>query len=69
MERSALDTVQLLGLDMMVAVTLAVLVAAAAWQLLAAAWPGLARVFWRRRRALPTSPRDVYATQEWGPSH
>jgi len=54
---------------MMVGVTLAVLVAAAAWQLLAAAWPGLARVFWRRRRALPTSPRDVYATQEWGPSH
>jgi hypothetical protein len=68
MERSWLDTVQLLGLDVMAAVILGILVTAAIWQLVIALWNALARMSWRRRRVLPTSPRDAYATQEWGPA-
>jgi hypothetical protein len=68
MERSWLDTVQLLGLDVMVAVILMIVVTAATWQLVVALWGTLARMARRRRRVLPTSPRDAYATQEWGPA-
>jgi hypothetical protein len=68
MERSWLDTVQLLGLDVMVAVILMIVVTAAMWQLGVALWDAVARMARRRRRVLPTSPRDAYATQEWGPA-
>jgi|MudIll2142460700_1097286.scaffolds.fasta_scaffold2951350_1 tetrahydromethanopterin S-methyltransferase subunit E len=68
MERGWIETVQMLGLDMMVAVTLGVLVTAAIWQLVIALWNALARMARRKRRVLPTSPRDAYATQEWGPA-
>ena len=68
MERGWIETVQMLGLDMMVAVILGVLVTAAIWQLVVALWNALARMARRKRRALPTSPRDAYATQEWGPA-
>jgi hypothetical protein len=68
MERSWLDTVQLLGLDVMVAVILGVLVTAATWQLVIALWNALARMARHRQRVLPTSPCDAYATQEWGPA-
>jgi len=68
MERGWIETVQMLGLDMMVAVILGVLVTAAIWQLVIALWNALARMARRNRRVLPTSPRDAYATQEWGPA-
>ena len=68
MERGWIETVQMLGLDMMVTVTLGVLVTAAIWQLVIALWNALARMARRKRRVLPTSPRDAYATQEWGPA-
>jgi len=68
MERSWLDTIQLLGLDVMVALILAGLVASALWRMGAVLVHMLSRVFWRRRPALPTSPRDVLPGQEWGPS-
>jgi hypothetical protein len=68
MERSWLDTVQLLGLDVMTAVIVLMLVALAAWQRRAALGHALVRLVRHRRRVLPTSPRDVYTTQEWGPS-
>lgn len=69
MERSWLDTIQLLGLDVMVMVVFAMLVALEALHLLRAIRRRLGGVIRRRRRTLPTSPRDVYTTQEWGPSH
>jgi hypothetical protein len=51
-----------LGLDFIVRLSVAI------WQLVIALWNTLARTAWRRRRVLPTSPRDAYATQEWGPA-
>jgi hypothetical protein len=68
MERSWLDTVQLLGLDVMVAVIVLMLLAQAIWPLGVTLGHVLARVLRHRRRVLPTSPRDAYPTQEWGPS-
>lgn len=68
MERSWLDTIQLLGLDVMAGLILAGLVASALWRVGAGLVHLVVRVFRRRRPALPTSPRDVLPGQEWGPS-
>jgi hypothetical protein len=68
MERSWLDTVQLLGLDVMTAVIVLMLVVLAARRLGSTLGHALVRLVRHRRRVLPTSPRDVYTTQEWGPS-
>jgi len=68
MERSWLETVQLLGLDTMVALILLALVISALWKLLATLVHFGREAFRRKARVLPTSPRDVYPAQEWGPS-
>ena len=66
MERSWLETVQLLGLDVMTAVVLAMLLADAAGRLLA----GIGRAVLRRRRpAAEADAHDPWPTQEWRPSH
>jgi hypothetical protein len=70
MERSWLETVQLLGLDVMTAVVLAMVLADAVGRLLA----GLGRaVLGRRRRsaraATETEAHDPWPPQEWRPSH
>ena len=70
MERSWLETVQLLGLDVMTAVVLAMLLADAAGRLLA----GIGRAAFRRRRpaarpAAEADAHDPWPTQEWRPSH
>lgn len=69
MERGWLETVQFLGLDLMVALILLALAASALWRLLAGSVEALSRLIQRRRPGPPHSPRDVYATEEWGPSH
>lgn len=69
MERGWLETVQFLGLDLMVALILLALVASALWRLLAGLGDALSGLIRRRRPGPPTSPRDVYPTEEWGPSH
>ena len=68
MERSLLETIQLLGLDMMVAVTLLALVASAAVRLVAALAHQVGLLI---RRNVPTEldlPGDAFAPQEWRPS-
>ena len=70
MERTWLETVQLLGLDVVSAVVLAMVLADAVGRLMA----GLGRaVQGRRRRSarLPaeTEAHDPWPPQEWRPSH
>jgi hypothetical protein len=70
MELSWLETVQLLGLDVMTAVVLAMVLADAVGRLLA----GLGRAVLRRKRRLarPASDaetHDPWPPQEWRPSH
>jgi hypothetical protein len=67
MERSWLDTVQLLGLDVMLGLILAGLVASALWRLATTLIDVLRRLVRRRPRVLPTSPHDALPSQEWGP--
>ena len=70
MERSWLETVQLLGLDVMTAVVLAMVLADAVGRLLA----GVGRAIVRRKRRLArlaagTEAHDPWPPQEWRPSH
>lgn len=67
MERSWLETVQLLGLDMMVVLVLLALGIPKLWQLLVERFHAVREALRHRVRPLPTSPRDVYQAQEWGP--
>ena len=69
MERTWLETVQILGLDLQVAVILLMLLAAWLWDLAGTAIRSLGRRFGQRRRAAPTRPLDAWPSQEWGPSH
>lgn len=68
MERSWLETVQLLGLDTMVMLILLALGTPALWKLLVALVHAVRETLRHKARVLPTSPRDAYPTQEWGPS-
>ncbi len=68
MERTWLETIQLLGLDLQVAVILVTLVGVGLTDLVKTAVQGLSQRF-RRRRAAPTRPLDAWPSQEWGPSH
>ena len=68
MERTWLETIQLLGLDLQVASILLMLAGAGLVSLAKAAVHGLRQRF-RRRRAAPTRPLDAWPSQEWGPSH
>ena len=70
MELSWLETVQLLGLDVMTAVVLAMVLADAVGRLLA----GVGRAIVRRKRRLArlaaeTEAQDPWPPQEWRPSH
>jgi hypothetical protein len=70
MERSWLETVQLLGLDVMTAVVLAMVLADSVGRLLA----GIGRALLRRRRrsarpAAAADAHDPWPPQEWRPSH
>lgn len=68
MERTWLETIQLLGLDLQVASILLMLAGAGLLNLAKAVIHGLGRRF-RRRRIAPTRPLDAWPSQEWGPSH
>ena len=70
MERSWLETVQLLGLDVMTAVALAMVLADAVGRLLAGF--GRAVLGHKRRSArltAETEAQDPWPPQEWRPSH
>lgn len=69
MERTWLETIQLLGLDVEVGLILLMLVGIALSDLSRTAVQGLGRKFHRRRRIAPTRPLDAWPSQEWGPSH
>ena len=69
MELGWLETVQFLGLDLMVALILVALAVSALWRLAVGLVRGLSGLIRRRRPGPPTSPRDVFPTEEWGPSH
>jgi hypothetical protein len=68
MERTWMETVQLLGLDLQVAIILLMLLVAELTDLAKMAVRGLRQRF-GRRRAAPTRPLDAWPSQEWGPSH
>jgi len=68
MERTWLETIQLLGLDFQVGLILLMLLGVGLTDLAKAVVHGLGRRF-RRRRAAPTRPLDAWPSQEWGPSH
>ena len=69
MERTWLETIQLLGLDLQVASILLMLAGAGLVSLAKAAVRGLGQRLHRRRRTAPTRPLDAWPSQEWGPSH
>lgn len=69
MERTWLETIQLLGLDLQVASILLMLAGAGLVSLAKAAVHRLSLRIGRRRRAAPTRPLDAWPSQEWGPSH
>ena len=69
MERTWLETIQLLGLDLQVAVILFMLAGAGLVNLAQVVIRGLRQRFRRRRLTAPTRPLDAWPAQEWGPSH
>ena len=69
MERTWLETIQLLGLDVEVGLILLMLMGIGLGNLSKSAFHGLGRRLRRRRRAAPTRPLDAWPSQEWGPSH
>jgi hypothetical protein len=69
MERTWLDTIQLLGLDVEVGLILLMLLGIGLAGLFRTAIRGLGQRFRRRRRTAPTRPLDAWPSQEWGPSH
>jgi hypothetical protein len=68
MERTWLETVQLLGLDLEIGLILLMLMGIVLTDLSKAAVRSLRQRF-RRRRSAPTRPLDAWPSQEWGPSH
>jgi hypothetical protein len=66
MERTWLETIQLLGLDVEVGLILLMLMGIGLADLFKSA---LGQRFRRRRRTAPTRPLDAWPSQEWGPSH
>jgi hypothetical protein len=69
MERTWLETIQLLGLDLQVAWVLLMLAGAGLMNLAAATAQRLGGRVGRQRRTAPSQPLDAWSTQEWGPSH
>jgi hypothetical protein len=69
MERTLLETIQLLGLDVQVGLILIMLMGIGLADLSKSAFRGLGQRFRRRRRTAPTRPLDAWPAQEWGPSH
>jgi len=68
MDRTWLETIRLLGLDIEVGLILLMLVGIGLTDVFRTAIHGLGQRF-RRRRAAPTRPLDAWPSQEWGPSH
>jgi hypothetical protein len=69
MERTWLETIQLLGLDLQVGVVLAALAVAGIVNLAKTLIHRLARLGGRKARLAPTSPIDAWPPQEWRHSH
>jgi hypothetical protein len=69
MERTWLETIQLLGLDLQVAATLLALAVAGLVNLAKAASRRMGQWFGRGRSTAPSRPLDAWPSQEWGPSH
>ena len=69
MERTWLETIQLLGLDVQLGLVLAALAAAGAVNLAKAAVHRLAGLGRRKTRLEPTTPIDAWPPQEWRHSH
>jgi len=68
MERTWMETIQLLGLDYEVGLILLMLVGIVLTDWFKAAAHGLGQRRSRRRRTAPTRPLDAWPSQEWGPS-
>jgi hypothetical protein len=68
MERTWLEIVQILGLDLQVAVILLMLLVVGLTDLAKTTGRHLGQR-WGRRRTAPTRPLDAWPSQEWGPSH
>ena len=69
MERTWLETIQLLGLDMEIGLILLMMLGIGLADLSKSAFHRLGQRFGRRRRTAPTRPLDAWPSQEWGPSH
>jgi hypothetical protein len=69
MERTWLETIQLLGLDLQVGVVLAALAVAGIVNLAKPLIHRLGQLGRRRARLAPTSPMDAWPPQEWRHSH
>jgi len=69
MERTWLETIQLLGLDLEVGLILLMLMGIVLTDLSKAAFRSLGQKFRGRRRTAATRPLDAWPSQEWGPSH
>lgn len=66
MERTWLETIQLLGLDLQVLIILLLLAGAGLLNLTKSLGRRLGQ---RRLHAVPTRPLDAWPSQDWGPSH
>jgi len=69
MERTWLDTIQLLGLDVELLVVVLMLVGIGLTDLAKVAQRKLGAGARRRLRAAPNRPLDAWPSQEWGPTH
>lgn len=69
MERTWLETIQLLGLDLEVGLILLMLTGIGLADSFKTAVHGLGQRLRRRRRTAPTRPIDAWPSQDWGPSH
>jgi len=69
MERTLLETVRLLGLDLELALILLMLAGAGLVNMARGAARYLGRRLRRRQRTAPIRPLDAWSSQEWGPSH
>jgi hypothetical protein len=69
MERTWLETIQLLGLDLEVGLIVLMLVGIGLADLYKSAVHRFGQRFGHRRRTAPTRPLDAWPSQEWGPSH
>lgn len=69
MERTWLETIQLLGLDLQLGLVLAALAVAGVFNLAKALIHRLGRQGRRKARLAPTTPIDAWPPQEWRHSH